>query len=77
MPAINLAPELFEIEATSPEAAEPENQTYVIRMRMQGPYEVRSFLSNNGVDERRIAFAIAELGRSRLVNVRNQANRRR
>jgi hypothetical protein len=77
MPAINPAGELFEIEATSPEAVEPENQTYVIRMRVQGAYEVRSFLSNNGVDERRIAFAIAELGRSRQVNMGNQANRRR
>ena len=72
MPAINPAPELFEIEAASPEADEPINQIYVIRMRVQGPYEVRSFLSDNGVDERRIAFAIAELGRSRQVKVSNQ-----
>ena len=65
MPAIDSAPELFEIEATSPEVDEPENQTYEIGMRLQGLYKVRSFLSDIGVDEKRIAFAIAELGRSR------------
>lgn len=70
MPATNPAPELFEIEAASPEADEPENQTYEIRMRLQGPYEVRSFLSDFGVDEKRIAFAIEELSRSRRGEAR-------
>jgi hypothetical protein len=72
MPAINPAPDSFEIEAASPEASEPENESYVIRLRLQGMYEVRSFLSDNGVDERRIAFAIEELGGSRRVRVRNK-----
>ena len=74
MPAIDSAPELFEIEADSPEADEPENQPYTIRIRLQGPYEVRSFLSDLGVDERRIAFAIEELGNSRRVRVRKSAS---
>lgn len=77
MPAINLAPDLFEIEAVSPEVSEPENESYVIRMRLQGTYEVRSFLSDNGVDERGIAFAIEELSRTRQVKVRNQLQKRR
>jgi hypothetical protein len=76
MSAINPAPELFEIEADS-ESQEPENETYVIRTRLRGTYEVRSFLSDVGVDEKRIAFAIAELGRSRHVKVRNQSQQRR
>ena len=77
MPAINPSPELFEIEAVSPEAGDPENETFVIRMRLNGAYEVRSFLSDQGVDERRIAYAIEELGRSRQVQVRNEPKRRR
>ena len=72
MPATDPASEVFEIEADSPEAREPENESYVIRMRLNGAYEVRSFLSDQGVDERRIAYAIEELGRSRRVKVRNQ-----
>lgn len=76
MPAINPIPELFEIEAVAPEATEPNNESYVIRMRVNGTYEVRSFLSDNGVDEKRIAFAIAELGHSRQVKVRNQLRKR-
>ena len=75
--ATNPAPELFEIEAASPEADEPENQTYEIRMRLQGPYEVRSFLSDFGVDEKRIAFAIEELSRSRRVRLGNQVQQSR
>ena len=63
------APEFFEIEAASPEFDEPENETYVIRMRLQGTYEVRWFLSDHGVDEKRIAFAIEELSRTRRVKV--------
>ena len=72
MPAINLPPELFEIEAVSPEADDPENETFVIRICLQGTYEVRAFLSDNGVNEKRIAFAIEELGRTGQVMVRNQ-----
>jgi hypothetical protein len=72
MPAINLSPELFEIEAASPEAGDPENETFVIRMRLQGTYEVRAFLSDNGVNEKRIAFAIEELSRTKRVKVRRQ-----
>jgi hypothetical protein len=72
MPANNPRPELFEIEADSPESREPQNETYVIRMRLQGAYEVRSFLSDLGVDERRIAFAIEELGRTKQVKIRNR-----
>ena len=70
--AINPTPELFEIEAVSPEATEPENESYVIRMRLNGTYEVRSFLSDHGVDEKRIAFAIEELSRTRRVRVRQR-----
>jgi len=77
MPAIDPIPELFEIEAVTPESSEPNNESYVIRMRLKGTYEVRSFLSDNGVDEKRIAFAIAELGRSRQVKVGNQMQKRR
>lgn len=77
MPAIGPTPELFEIEAASPETHEPENESYVIRMRLRGTYEVRSFLSDNGVDEKRIAFAIEELSRSRQVKVRNQPHKSR
>ena len=76
MPASNPTPELFEIEATSAEADDPENETFVIRVRVEGMYEVRSFLSDNRVDERRIAFAIEELGRSRRVRVRNKIKAR-
>jgi hypothetical protein len=72
MPAIHPAPELFEIEAASPEACDQQDESYVIRIHLEGTYEVRAFLSDNGVDEKRIAFAIAELGRSRRVIVRNQ-----
>ena len=72
MPAINnLSPELFEIEAVSSEADDPEDETFVIRMRLQGTYEVREFLSDQGVDEKQIAFAIEELSRSRQVKVWN------
>ena len=73
MPAINLLSELFEIEAALPEANNLENQTFVIRMRvqgsLQGTYQVREFLSDHHVDEKRIAFAIEELGRCRQVKV--------
>ena len=69
MPAISSGPELFEIEAASPETDDPGNETFVIRMRLQGTYEVREFLSDNGVDERRIALAIAELARSGQTRV--------
>ena len=75
MPASNPAPELFEIETVSSEG-DPEDDSYVIRLHLQGTYEVRSFLSDNGVEERRIAFAIAELGRSRHVSVWNLPERR-
>jgi hypothetical protein len=69
MPATTAAPESFVIEAVSPESQEPENESYIIRMQLQGTYEVRSFLSDNGVDEKRIAFAIEELSRNRQVTV--------
>jgi hypothetical protein len=75
MSRINSAPELFEIEADSPEADEPENQTYTIRMRLLGPYEVRSFLSDQGVDDRRIALAIEELGHSQRVQVKKRSQK--
>ena len=77
MPAINSASKLFEIEADSPESSESENESYLVRMRLKGAYEVRSFLSDQGVDERRIAFAIEELGRFRQVKVRNEPPKRR
>ena len=76
MPANNPAPQSFEIEALSP-AGDPENDTYVLSMRLEGAYGVRAFLSAVGVDEKRIAFAIEELGRSQQVTVRNQPPRRR
>ena len=76
MPANNLIPELFEIEAASPIAGEPENESYVIRMRLQGTYEVRSFLSDIGVDEKRIAFAIEELSRTRQAKVKKERKAR-
>ena len=76
MPAKNPVPELFEIEAASP-AGDPENETYILRMRLEGAYELRAFLADNGVDEKRIAFAIAELGRSQQVTVRNEPPQRR
>jgi len=75
MPASNLDSELFEIEAASPEANNLENETFVIRMRvqgtyrLQGTYQVREFLSDHHVDEKRIAFAIEELSRRRQVKV--------
>ena len=72
MPAINISPELFQIESVSPEADDPQNDMFVIRIRLQGTYEVRAFLSDNGIDDRRIAFAIEELSRSGHVNVSNQ-----
>lgn len=71
MPAINTAPELFDIEAASPEVLEPENESYVVHMRLQGTYEVRSFLSDVGIDERKIAMAVEELSRRRRVTVSN------
>lgn len=77
MPATNLIPELFEIEAASPIAGEPENESYVLRMRLQGTYEVRSFLSDIGIDERRIAFAIEELSRTRQAKVKKESQKRR
>jgi len=76
MLAINPAPELFEIEAAS-EGFEPENESYVVRMRLQGTYEVRSFLSDNGVDDKRIVFAIEELSRSGQVKVSSQPQKTR
>lgn len=77
MPAIDRTPEAFEIEATSTETHEPETENYVIRMRLRGTYEVRSFLSDNGVDEKRIALAIEELSRSRQVKVTNEPHKSR
>ena len=65
------APKSFEIEAVSPEIREPKNESYIIRMRLNGTYEVRSFLSDLGVDEKRIARAIAELGHTKQVTVSN------
>ena len=72
MPAINVSPALFEIETASPEADDPENEMFVIRMRLQGTYEVREFLSDHGIDEKRIAFAIEELSRNKRVKVSHQ-----
>jgi hypothetical protein len=76
MPARNPTPELFEIETVSSEAHDPEHDIYVICMRLQGTYEVRSFLSDNGVDEKRIAFAIEELSRTGQVKVRNRPQKK-
>jgi hypothetical protein len=50
---------------------DPEYETFVIHMRLKGTYEARVFLSDQGIDEKRIAFAIEELGRSRQVKVWN------
>ena len=72
MPAINVSPALFEIETASPEADDPENEMFMIRMRLQGTYEVREFLSDHGIDEKRIAFAIEELSRTKRVKVSHQ-----
>jgi hypothetical protein len=77
MPAIDPVPESFEIEATSLEACEPENETFVILARVQGTYDVRRFLDDNGVDEKRIACAIAELGQSKRVKVKKQRTKTR
>lgn len=71
MPAMIAAPKSFEIEAVSAEVREPENEGYIIRIRLNGTYEVRSFLSDLGVDEKRIARAIAELGHTKQVTVSN------
>jgi len=71
MLVIDSAPELFEIETISSETCDPQDESYVIRIRLEGTYEVRAFLSDQGVDEKRIAFAIAELGHSRHVSVWN------
>jgi hypothetical protein len=46
------------------EAVPSEADTYTIRVRVRGMYEVRSFLNDNGISDRRIALAIEELGRS-------------
>ena len=73
MPAIIPAPESFVIETVSHEVQEPENESYVIRLRLKDAYEVRSFLSDNGVNEKRIAFAFAELSRKGQVTVRKSA----
>ena len=76
MPAIHSTPELFEIEAASPETCDPQDEGYIIRIRLEGTYEVRAFLSDNRVDEKRIAFAIEELGRTGRANVSNQPQKR-
>ena len=65
------APKSFEIEAVSAEIREPGDESYIIRMRLNGTYEVRSFLSDLGVDEKRIARTIAELGHTKQVTVSN------
>ena len=77
MPAANQTPQLLEIEAASPVAHEPQNESYVIRMRLQGTYEVRSFLSDIGIDEKRIAFAIEELSRTRQAKVKKESQKHR
>lgn len=68
MQANDPVPEWFEIETR-------ENETFVILACVQGTYDVRWFLDANGVDERRIACAIAELGRSKRVKVRKHEAR--
>jgi hypothetical protein len=76
MPAHTSTPESFEIETISRQG-DPENEIFVIHIRLEGTYEVRAFLSDNGVDEKRIAFAIEELSRSGQVKVSNQPPSRR
>ena len=71
MPTSNPAPQLFEIEIIPSETGDPQGESYVIRIHLEGTYDVRAFLSDNGVDEKRVALAIAELGRSRHVSVWN------
>src|SRR5215469_9791565 len=73
MPAKTSAPELFEIDAVSPDTQEPERDSYMVRMRLEGTYGVRAFLSDNDVDEKQIAFAIEDLSRTGHVTVRSQA----
>ena len=72
---------LFIIEATSEENREPIKEKYLIRTRqssgqwtivatdLTGIFEIRCFLSDHGVDAKRIAFAVEELSRSRHVLV--------
>lgn len=72
MPATTTVPELFVIEAAAPKPEDPENQNYEIRLQLRGTYEVRSFLSDSGVSDRRVAFAIEELSRTGQVTVKNQ-----
>ena len=62
MPAIYSSPEVFEIEAATPEACDLQHESHIIRMRLEGTYEIRAFLSDHGVNEKQIAFAIEELG---------------
>ena len=72
MPAIIAAPECFVIEAVSRGTQDPEDESYIIQVQLKGAYEVRSFLSDNGVNEKRIAFALAELSHKSRVMLTRQ-----
>jgi len=80
MPA-DPSPELFVIESVPQSADEPEEENFIIRtalsdgqwtvspIEMKGTYDVRWFLNDKGIDEKRIAHAIAELTRGKRVRV--------
>jgi hypothetical protein len=71
--ALPLAPDLFVIQAISPERQEPESEDYSLHTRLNngqweptpmgfmGIHEVRSFLQSSGVDVNAINKAIEEL----------------
>ena len=68
--------EFFIIEVVSAKTNDTHAQTYVIRIRDRNGHwrttpvdiasilEVRSFLDSRNVDEKRVAIAVEELGRS-------------
>lgn len=73
--------QFFIIEAVSHEPLEPASETYLIQTHLDdgvsraaprtltGIANVRWFLNDNGVDERRVALAVEELSARRHVMV--------
>jgi len=82
---INPDMKFFIIEATSEEKREPLREKYLIRTRqsngqwtivatdLNGIFNIRRFLNERGVDEKRIALAVEELSRSGHVLVSSQS----
>ena len=81
MPRFPHQPELFVIEASSPGSDEPATSNYVVHTRLRngnwkrnpttlaGMYEVRLFLDDRGVEDKKIALAIEDLSLNRKVQV--------